>query len=169
MAPRDEAPRVAGVRIRPMGDDDLARETAFVEGLSAESLYQRLFSSRRLSPIEIERLAHPDPAHERALVATVGDDERFVGVARYARLEGKHGDEECELAIVVADEWQGRGVGVALMSALLQTARADGLRRMTAFTLTSNTRMRELARRLGFSVHLYAGDGTLTVLEKNLD
>jgi acetyltransferase len=151
-----------------MGDDDLARETAFVEGLSAEALYQRLFSSRRLSPIEIERLAHPDPLHERALVATIGEHERFVGVARYARLEGDHGDDECEFAIVVADEWQGRGVGRALMQALFDIARADGLRRMTAFTLTTNTPMRELAHRLGFSLHLHPGDGTLTILGKDL-
>jgi acetyltransferase len=154
-------------RIRAMREDDLERETRFVEGLSEESLYQRLFSPRHLSREELERLTHPDPVRECALVATVGagDAEAFVGVARYA--VGRDLDE-CEFAIVVADAWQHHGLGHRLLAALVAEARRAGLRRIMGYTFMTNLAMRELARDLGFSLTRCEGDNTLVVMSQVL-
>ena len=154
-------------RIRHMRPDDLERETHFVDGLSEESRYKRLFSLRHLSPAELERLTHPDSTRERALVATVGtlEDERFVGVARYAV-----GDDpnECEFAIVVADEWQHHGIGHRLLSALIEEARAARIPRMFGYTFVTNRAMLDLAQSLGFARTRYPGDNTLIVMSKKL-
>lgn len=149
-----------------MRDDDLERETRFVEGLSEESLYQRLFSPRHLSREELERLTHPDPVRECALVATVGagDDEAFVGVARYA--VGRELDE-CEFAIVISDAWQHHGLGHRLLAALVDEARRAGLRRIMGYTFMTNLPMRELARDLGFSLTRYEDDNTLVVMSQD--
>lgn len=154
-------------RIRPMRDDDLERETRFVAGLSEESLYQRLFSPRRLSLEELQRLTHPDPLHECALVATIGrgEQESFVGVARYAMGSDP---AECEFAIVVADDWQHHGLGHRLLAALVDEARRAGLRRIMGYTFMTNFAMRELAHDLGFALSRYPDDNTLVVMSRAL-
>jgi acetyltransferase len=87
-----------------------------------------------------------------ALIATTPVDgrERQVGVARYVKDESAPG--EAEFAIVVADDWQGRGLGGKLLASLLTAARANGVRRAVATTLSSNEGMLGLARRLGFTL-----------------
>ena len=61
----------------------------------------------------------------------------------------------------MADAWQGLGVGTALMQALIERARAKGLRRMFGEVLAQNRKMLELARALGFGVAPHPGDATL--------
>jgi acetyltransferase len=155
-------------RIRSMRADDLARETRFVAGLSEESLYQRLFSPRRLSAEELERLTHPDPVHERALVATIGrgEGETFVGVARYAVSD--YDPTECEFAIVIADAWQHHGLGHRLLAALVDEARKAGMRRIMGYTFMTNLAMRELAHDLGFGLKRHEDDNTLVVMSRLL-
>jgi RimJ/RimL family protein N-acetyltransferase len=140
------------ITIRPISAADYDLEQEFVSRLSAASGYQRLMSARRLSAAEIQRFTNIDHQREMALIATTPVDgrERQVGVARYVKDESAPG--EAEFAIVVADDWQGRGLGRKLLASLLEAARADGVRRAVATTLSTNEGMLALARRLGFTL-----------------
>jgi acetyltransferase len=117
------------VTLRPIEAGDFALEEAFVAGLSASTGYKRLLSARRLSREEIRRFTEIDPECEFAVIATNVHDgvEQQVGVARYV----KQGcSDEAEFAIVLIDDWQGRGWGGALLSSLIAEARQRGVRRV---------------------------------------
>jgi acetyltransferase len=139
-------------RIRPITPDDAERERAFIAGLSAESRYRRFMHAlAEASPAFIEQLVHIDRHLHMALVAVSGDgpDERIVGVARYAADEG---GIDCEFAVVVADQWQGRGLGTTLARLLFDYAASQGFRMIYGIVQADNVRMLELARFLGLEV-----------------
>jgi GNAT superfamily N-acetyltransferase len=138
------------ITLRPIEAGDFALEQAFVAGLSAATGYKRLLSARRLSREEIRRFTEIDPECEFAVIATTVHDgvEQQVGVARYV----KQGcSDEAEFAIVLSDDWQGRGLGGALLSFLIAEARQRGVRRLIGTTISENSGMLALARKLGFS------------------
>jgi acetyltransferase len=139
------------VAIRPIGVDDFELELAFTQGLSPESGYQRLMSARRLSRAEVKRLVSIDGDCEVALIATTtqAGRERQVGVARFVR---EQCGETAEIALVVADDWQGRGLGRRLMRGLIASARRHGVRRLVGTTLSDNVAMLAIARALGFEM-----------------
>lgn len=156
------------VTIRPIRRSDAALELAFLDGLSARTRYQRLLSTRKLLPGELRRLIDVDFSRDMALIATVRvlGLEVQIGVARYVRLVD---ESSAEFAIVIADDWQGRRLGERLLGDLLEAASAHGLTRLTGITLTTNTAMLTLARRLGFRLALEPGDATVTRVEKVTD
>jgi len=146
------------VAIRPIRPEDARIEAQFVEALSEESRHLRFVSGlRSLSPEMIARFTQIDYDREMALVATVGtgDGERQVAVARYATLPD---GETCEYAIVVADDWHGRGLGRVMMERLVEVARAAGLKTMCGWIITGNEGMLRLCRKLGFSERGVSGD-----------
>ncbi|HYF20785.1 MAG TPA: GNAT family N-acetyltransferase [Ramlibacter sp.] len=157
-------PAPAGVAIRPIRPDDLARELAFVQGLSRRTGYQRLMSSRRLTMAELRRFTTIDPEHEAALVAVADHGRRQVGVARYVEQE----TGEAEFALVLADDWQGRGLGRVLLEQLIDTARAHGLRALVGTTFSQNVPMLALARKLGFRTRRVPGNAIETELRLDL-
>ncbi len=95
-----------------------------------------------------------------ALAATtmLGSKETLIGVARYVR--DKKGDA-AEFAIVVADAWQGRGIGTRLLRELSDAARERRLARLYGDILGTNRPMIELVRKLGFTLERHE-DPTLT-------
>jgi acetyltransferase len=78
-----------------------------------------------------------------------GDDERIIGVARYATTP----TEGVEFAVSVADLWQRRGIADALTRLLFDYARIEGIRTLHAKILATNERMIQFARWLGMSIH----------------
>ena len=138
------------ITLRPIEHDDFALEEAFVAGLSAATGYKRLLSARRLSREEIRRFIDIDPECEFAVIATTVHDaiERQVGVARYVKQDCS---DEAEFAIVLSDDWQGRGLGRVLLSSLIAEARTRGVRRLVGTTMSDNGGMLALSRKLGFS------------------
>jgi acetyltransferase len=144
-------------RIRPICAQDAARERAFIMGLSPESRYARMmYTMGEPSPDLVDRFVRVDYHHNMAFVAIVGqgDDERIIGVARYAA----NGDEGYEFAVVTADEWQARGVGATLSRLLFDYARIEGIRTLHAKILVANHRMIAFARWLGMSTHFSPED-----------
>src|SRR6202040_1956398 len=95
-----------------------------------------------------------------------GNSETMVGEARYVIDE--HDPAACEFAIAVADDWQGCGIGRALLAKLEREAAASGIRRMLADTLYDNKAMRRLAARNGYAVKTNHDDARLVKLEKQL-
>jgi RimJ/RimL family protein N-acetyltransferase len=137
------------VCIRPIRPDDAPQLIAFFAGLSRETLMRRFF--RRVPPLSPEQstaLARVDYAGSMALVAAAGPepDAAILAVARYDRV----GAEEAELGFVVADTWQGRGIGTALFHRLAPYARAHGITTFVAVTMTNNARVLRLLRRCGY-------------------
>ena len=151
------------VLIRPIGKADVALERAFIERLSPETRrFRFLGQSRSVSNAQLERFCDVDYDRDVAFVALVvdGGEMREVGVSRYCI-----GSEPtvCECAIVVADDWQHRGLGTALMKHLIEHARARGLRAMYSIDLADNSGMQELAQYLGFERHVDPEDFTQVV------
>ncbi|MCX7172965.1 MAG: GNAT family N-acetyltransferase [Proteobacteria bacterium] len=150
------------VTIRPIKPEDAQMEQEFVHGLSAESKYYRFMNTiRELSQAQLNRLTQIDYDREMAFVATVKqDDEEFeVGVVRYAT---NPDGESCEFAIVVADEWHGKGLARRLMEVLIETARNEaGLKFMYGEFLAENQRMIKFVTGLGFVLSIHPEDGGL--------
>ena len=148
--------------LRPLRPDDADIEFEFVSGLSPATRQNRLLGGARAITREyIEELIRVDFSRDMALAATVmiGDRETLIGVARYVRDKDA---AAAEFAIVVADAWQGRGIGRRLMDELIDTARSHGLTRLYGDILALNQPMLKLLRKLGFSVERNPDDATLT-------
>jgi acetyltransferase len=156
------------IRIRPIRPSDLELERRFVVGLSARSRYLRLLSGRQLQPGELERWTNIDPSREITLVALLGadGDEEELGVAQSVIEDAAEG--RWDFAIVIADAWQGRGLGRTLLGKLVEAARDAGATTLSGITLAENHGMVALARKLGFSVRREVGDATLFRLELRL-
>jgi acetyltransferase len=140
------------ISIRPMRPEDLDIETEFVQSWSAETRYNRLFSAGSFtSPERLKTITRIDYARDMALIATVmlEDREVQIGVARYVLREDA---KTCEFALSVADAWQHRGIGRALMLNLIDAAAAAGIETMVGDILTTNTPMLHFMRALGFAV-----------------
>jgi acetyltransferase len=103
-----------------------------------------------------------------ALIAVRGEGalEREIGVCRYITLPDA---VSCEFAIAVADAWQGRGLGWAMMTRLAQVARSRGLKTMTGTVLGANASMLALCEALGFVIHADADDAQLRVARLDLE
>jgi len=153
------------VTIRPIRAADLLLERAFVVGLSPSTRYQRLLSARKLMPGELKRLTDIDYRREMALVAiaTIDGVTQELGVARYVR-DDEQEPGSADFAIVVADRWQGQGIGEKLMRSLLSAAAKDGIKVVVGITLSTNAGMIALARKLGFTTRLEHGNATVTDL-----
>jgi len=158
----------APFRLRPIRPEDAEIEAAFVRGLSPQSKYFRFLGSlNELTPEMLARFTRIDPDREMALIATTMEAGREIeiGVARFAA----HDDgATCEFAIVVADAWQGKGIGTALMESLMDGARERGLRAIEGNVHQENHNMRRLMRRLGFAIETDRDDATLCDVRKEL-
>ena len=134
------------IAIRPLEPDDREAVAAGFERLSPDSRYRRFFGPMpRLSGRDLDYLTRVDHHDHEALVAV---DERTgdgIGVARYVRT----GDGVAEPAMVVVDDWQGRGVASLLLDALADRARSEGIRRFEAPVLANNDGAIRALRRLG--------------------
>jgi len=138
--------------IRPIRADDAARERAFIMGLSPESRYTRMmYTMNEPSAGLVDQFVHVDYHQTMAFAAVVGqgDDERIIGVARYAATE----TEGVEFAVSVADAWQARGIAASLTRLLFDYARIEGIRTLHAKILATNQHMIQFAHWLGMSVH----------------
>jgi RimJ/RimL family protein N-acetyltransferase len=131
-----------------MEPTDAARLERFHSRLSERTTFLRYFSPHpRLSPQEVARFTRVDHHDREAMVAT--DGEEIVGVARFDRVGGT--GRRAEVAVVVEDAWQGRGVGTALLEVLADRASEEGVDELFAETLAENTRMRRVFSRLGWA------------------
>jgi acetyltransferase len=153
------------VTIRPIRPEDAEIEKEFVQNLSAETKYFRFMNTlRELTQPMVVRLTQIDYDREMAFIATVKAEESEtgseieVGVCRYAvNPDG----ESCEFAIVVADDWQHRGLARKLMGVLIETARDKGLKYMNGDFLSQNERMLKFVGSLGFVLTKSVDDPSL--------
>jgi GNAT superfamily N-acetyltransferase len=128
------------ITVRPVQPDDKRCLLEVFHRLSAESRYRRFHSAAAtLDGPTLAYLTEVDHHSHEALVAVDPADDTIVGVARFVALEREPGVGE--MAIVVVDGWQHRGVGTALLALLIDRARDEGLHAFDAFVLAENRPM----------------------------
>lgn len=163
-----QMPDGTDLTIRPIRPEDAEIEQAFVRNLSAESKYFRFMDTlQELSQPMLVRFTQIDYDREMALIAVLEEDghEKELGVCRYV---ASHDGQTCEFALVVADEWQKKGIGNKLMNCLFDAARARGIKLMQGEVLATNRSMLELVRRLGFEVSTSEEDASIKWIVKRL-
>jgi len=148
------------VFVRPILASDGPAIVALHARLSEETVYLRFFSALpTLSPALLERFTHVDYVDRLALVALLG--EEIVAVARYDRIPG---GDEAEVAFVVDDAHQGRGLGTLLLEHLAAAAKEAGIRRFVAETLPHNQRMLHVFRDAGWRTERSFSEGVVRVV-----
>lgn len=145
------------VHIRPIMPADGEKVWQLWLRLSPETIRLRFLGSRRLSREEIPYYTHLDMRDRFALVAEIG--ERIVGVSRFDRLPA-HPDT-AEFAVLVEDAEQGRGIGTALMRALVPAAEDLGITRFEGDVLRDNEKMLHVLRSAGLEPAYQGEDGVL--------
>lgn len=157
------------VRIRPVRARDASALDAMIRDLSPLSRLRRFHAGlRELPPDLLARFTHPLAIDELALVAMTTADgrERCVAEARYALGDGPA--DEREFALVVADDWQGRGIASQLLCWLLQRACRRGVARLYGDVMRDNRPMLGLADRFGFARQRHPSDATLVRVAKEI-
>jgi RimJ/RimL family protein N-acetyltransferase len=136
------------LEIRPIEPRDKADLASALEQSTSEAIYRRFLGPHGpLTAAELRYLTEVDHHDHEALAAIDPESDRGVGVARFVR-DPKRRDS-AEVAFAVLETWQGRGVGKALMRALADRARAEGITRITALMLAHNSPMRHLLAEIG--------------------
>jgi acetyltransferase len=140
------------VLIRPIRPDDAPRLQHGFTHLSPESIYLRFLETfKALSDQQAENFATVDYQNRMAFVASIQEDgqEHLIGVARYSKINQAE-PGLAESAVVVIDEYQGRGLGTLLLIRLVDYARAHGVTTLLATVHYTNAKMLRFIQRSGF-------------------
>lgn len=140
------------VDVRPLEPRDRRGLAAAVSRLSDETRYLRFATPKpRLTERELDFLVGVDHHSHEAILAIDPGTGRGVAVVRYVEVSGERG--VAEIAATVADDWQGRGLGRALLLQLAARAREEGYSTLRASVLATNQRSIAMLRRAGFAPH----------------
>jgi acetyltransferase len=146
---RDATP----VRIRPIRPEDEPGMVQFHEKLSERTVYMRYLQvlrlDRRVAHDRLTRICFIDYDREMALVAEHSGSGEILGVGRLSR---SHSANRAEIAVLVRDDWQGKGLGKVMLLRLLEVARKEGIERLEANFHPLNFAMHKLAVKEGFRI-----------------
>ncbi|MET7369748.1 GNAT family N-acetyltransferase [Streptomyces sp. NPDC005566] len=152
-------------RIRPITTDDAERLVSFYEQVSDESKYYRFFAPYpRLSAKDVHRFTHHDYVDRVGLAVTIGGE--FIATVRFDRIneQGRPASapaDEAEVAFLVQDAHQGRGVASALLEHIAAVARERGIVRFAAEVLPANNKMIKVFRDAGYTQQRSFEDGSV--------
>lgn len=152
-------------RIRPITAGDADRLVSFYEQVSDESKYYRFFAPYpRLSAKDVHRFTHHDQVDRVGLAATVGGE--FIATVRFDRIDSRGMSasapaDEAEVAFLVQDAHQGRGVASTLLEHIAAVARERGIRRFAAEVLPANTKMIKVFTDAGYQQKRSFEDGVV--------
>jgi acyl-CoA synthetase (NDP forming)/GNAT superfamily N-acetyltransferase len=148
------------VHLRPIEPTDADAIVAMHSRFSQRTRYLRYFSPYpRIPPRDLARFVNVDHRDREALVVSAGG--QLLAVGRYERLGA--GAEEAEVAFVVEDAQQGRGIGSVLLEHLAAAAREVGVTRFVAEVLPENAPMLRVFADAGYQVHRRYADGVVHV------
>ena len=160
---------IAPVTLRPIQPDDAGALQRFVRVLSPMSRQLRFHAALNgLSEATLKALTCVDQRRHVAIVATISvhGAERIVGEARYAVSSDQ---ETAEFGIAVADAFQGLGLAERLVAALIDAARASGLRWLVGEVRAGNSRMLAFIRRCGFAETTRGVEPGVVRVERRVD
>jgi acetyltransferase len=151
------------ITLRPIRPDDEPMVVQFHNTISEQSVHFRYFGalslSRRTAHERLIRMCFIDYDRELALVAVRRQPENsrseIIAVGRLVKL---HGTQDAEIAVLVSDPFQGKGLGTELVRQLLQIAPREGVRRIIAEMLAENQLMQQVCRTLGFRLQQESED-----------
>jgi len=138
--------------LRPIRPDDLAQHRRFLARVTREDMRMRFFTAIRELPLrDLERLTQVDYDRDMAFIVASqgGGSEETLGVARAC---ANADNSEAEIAVLVRSDLKGLGLGALLLKKLIRYCGVRGINRLTGQALAENTRMLQLARKLGFSL-----------------
>jgi len=151
--------------LRPIRPEDEALESELLSGLSEESQRFRFFNVlKEITHDMLVRRCNIDYDREMAVVAEYhsGEKRRIVGVVR---LLIEPGGETGEYAVLVADDFQGKGLGFKLTDLIIGIAEDKGLKSIYAIMLNDNAKMIHMVERLGFKVQRLSSSESKITLE----
>jgi len=149
-------------RLRPIRPSDAELLVAFYDRVSPESKYLRFFAPYpRLSRRDVKRFTEVDYVNRVALILTLGGE--MIGVGRWDRLDEDTRGGKAEIAFLVEDAHQGRGVAQLLLEHLAEAARERGITGFVAEVLPENRRMAQVFADAGYRVRKGVEDGVLVV------
>ncbi len=151
-------------RIRPIAPADAGRLVEFYEQVSDQSKYFRFFAPYpRLSAKDVRRFTHHDFVNRVGLAVVIRD--HFIATVRYDRIDaqGRPSDTgtDAEVAFLVQDAHQGRGVASALLEHIAAVAQERGIRRFQAEVLPENRKMVKVFTDAGYTQHRSFADGVV--------
>ena len=140
------------IQFRPIKPEDEGGFNELFKSLSAESMRFRFFHIMKELPHErLTRYCNLDYDREIAIVAELKSSRQLIGAGRViAESDGKSG----EFAVLVGDEWQGRGLGLKLMDYIINVAKDMRLERIFACVLSNNYKMLRLSEKKGFKLEM---------------
>lgn len=147
------------LKVRAIRPEDEPLMIKFHERLSERSVYMRYFESlsiaARTAHSRLTRTCFDDPEHQTVLVAVHGNqetgDQKIVAVGRLSKLSDP---KKAEIALLVSDEFQSRGIGTELLRRLLQAARDQQISSVIGEILRDNTAIQKVLKNFGFSLRL---------------
>ena len=156
----------SAAHLRPIAEDDEQRLVEFYAQVSAESKYLRFFAPMpQLSDKDVARFTHVDYEDRVAFVLTVAN--AIIAVGRFDRIPDAHGQArggaEAEVAFLVQDAHQGRGIAQMLLEHLAQAGRELGVQKFVAEVLPENRRMIAIFREAGYRVAGGFSDGVMSL------
>ena len=151
--------------IRPVKPEDAPAFERSFERMRPEDIQHRFFAAMKALPAQLlARLTQIDYDREMAFVAVpppeAGQGDDGYGVVRIA---ADPDNERAEFAVTVRSDWQGRGLGRALMDLIIDYSRTRGLNEVWGAILRDNTGMIDLVRRVGFTVQAHPEDPSLVI------
>jgi acetyltransferase len=151
------------ITVRPIRPEDEPKMVNFHQSLSERSVRFRYFGAMsvesRTGHQRLVRACFNDYDREIALVAERKQSDHGPEIIGVGRLIKAHGVNEAEFAIVIADAWQGLGLGTALLKLLVEAGRAEKLRRISGRILAENAAMLEMSRKIGFALQWRPDEG----------
>lgn len=152
------------VLLRPIRPTDEEPMRAMFYSLSQESIYYRFFSVPKSMPHDrVMPLVNIDYDKDMALVATVEEaaGEKIIAVGRYIRSSKE--DPLAEVAFLVRDEWQNRGMGRALLQNLIDIAKEKGIEGFVANVLPQNKSMLAVFHNAGYKLQMRQEEGVYII------
>jgi acetyltransferase len=152
------------VTFRPIRPEDEPQMVKFHETLSDRSVYLRYFGTlslkTRIAHERLVRICFGDYDRELALVAEVNgtDGPEIIGVGRMNRI---YGTDEADVAVLVTDAYQNRGLGEELLRRVIRVAKEEGVGAVSADMMPDNVSMSAICKRLGFDVKMADGFSSL--------
>lgn len=159
--------RARQLTMRPILPQDDKLLAQLLDGLTPETRRNRFHGAVRLSPNHLQQMSRVDHRRHLAMVVTTEVDgaERLIADARYVVEPGGDG---AEFALVVADGWQGQGVGTWAMQSLQRAASNAGLHWLYGDILSGNLPMLSLMQRCGFALCPDAEDEQVVKAQRRL-
>lgn len=153
------------VRIRPIRPEDEPKMIDFHATLSDQTVHMRYFGGlsleHRTTHSRLTRVCGFDYDSEIALVAERADPGQPSSIVGVGRLVKNRGSKLCEFAILISDDFQGRGLGTELLRRVVHIGRNEKMAQIEGWILPSNMAMQRVCRSLGFELHMDHSEGVV--------